>query len=60
MNDVQRLWPLIQAIERAAWRRKWSELQQARKVLEAAIGPRPHDPLFGGVIDEVRKPKKGT
>jgi hypothetical protein len=43
------LWPLIQALERACWSRKWSAVKKARKALEAHIGKRPHDPLF--VVD---------
>ena len=40
------LWPLIQALERARWKRKWSEVKAARKALEAHLGKRPSDPLF--------------
>lgn len=39
-------WRLIQALERAAWSRRWSDVKKARKALEAVLGPRPHDPLF--------------
>lgn len=46
MPTNQELWVLIQAAERAAWKRKWSELKTARKALEAVIGPRPSDPVF--------------
>jgi hypothetical protein len=36
------LWPLIIALERAAWSRKWASVKLARRALEAALGtPRP-------------------
>jgi hypothetical protein len=46
------LWPLIQALERACWSRKWSHVQAARRGLELHIGRRPHDPLFKEVEKE--------
>lgn len=50
--DEQALWRLIQALERAAWGRKWSEVKQARKALEQVLGKRPHDPLFQPRLDK--------
>lgn len=48
-----KLWPLIQALERACWKRKWSEVKAARKALEAEIGDRPHDPLFKSECSDI-------
>lgn len=44
--DKDKVWVLIQTLERAAWSRRWSDVKKARKALEAVLGPRPHDPLF--------------
>jgi hypothetical protein len=46
------LWPLIQALERAAWHRRWAAVRKARKELERVVGPRPRDPLFDDKKEE--------
>jgi hypothetical protein len=49
MPSAGDLWPLVQTLERACWKRKWSEVTAARKALEARLGKRPSDPLFADV-----------
>lgn len=44
--EPDEIWRLVQALERAAWSRRWSDVKKARKALEHVLGPRPHDPLF--------------
>jgi hypothetical protein len=44
--DKEKVWLLVQALERAAWSRRWSDVKKARRALEKELGKRPHDPLF--------------
>ena len=49
MND---LWPLVHAVERAAWSRSYKQVKIARKALEQAIGTRPHFEPFPKITQE--------
>lgn len=40
-HSVDPLWLKIQALERACWSRKWSDIKRARKAIEADLGKRP-------------------
>jgi len=44
--DKEKVWLLVQGLERAAWSRRWSDVKKARRALEKELGKRPHDPLF--------------
>lgn len=44
-HSVDPLWSKIQALERACWSRKWSDIKRARKAIEADLGKRPEATL---------------